>query len=130
MKKRILVFGNEYIAGDSLAVAVGRLIKAGRRDIEIIECRNPDEVYEFYSGEGCYILDVAKDIDRVITVHDIDKIIAPRLSTLHDFDLGFFLKLLKSLKKIEKVTIICLPMKADIKQSAQETLRIIDLGMD
>jgi len=120
------VFGNEFVDEDSLAVAVGRKL-ASESDLEIIECHQPDDVMEFYSGEDCYILDVAEGIDTVRVIHDIDDLEAPKLCSLHDFDLGFFLKLLKKMGTVDKVKIICLPMRADLDSVRQEVLDIISL---
>ena len=121
---RLLVFGNELIEEDSLGVLVGRKIKDS--NIKVIECKNPDDVVEFYD-EKSYILDVAKGIDKVVLLNDIDKLIAPELNSLHDFDLGFFLKLLKGVKEIDKINIIAIPINGNIDDISEKVMKIINV---
>ena len=49
------------------------------------------------------ILDVVKDIKKTIVISDVSQIKTRRLMSLHDFDLGFFLNLMKELGINKKI---------------------------
>jgi len=55
-------------------------------------------------------MDVAKGVDQISIIIDPDLIKRSHISTAHDFDLGFFLKLYSTMHK-QKITIIELPEK-------------------
>lgn len=62
-------------------------------------------------GRDLAIIDAAEGIDRVTLLTDIDSIRPPKsVCSLHDFDLGFSLKLLKKAGYIDSVRVFCVPM--------------------
>jgi Ni,Fe-hydrogenase maturation factor len=99
--KKLFVFGNEYLKGDSFALQVADHLK---NECETIHCRSPEDLFDV-DDEEITILDVVKGINRPVLITDIDKIKTRSLISLHDFDLGFFLKLMKKmgLKKIVRI---------------------------
>ena len=78
---------------------------------EFVPCDNPDALLD-ESGE-IIIMDVVKGIHEVKVLDDISRIESGAISSSHDFDLGFFLRLMKELGKIEKIQVIALPMDGD-----------------
>jgi hypothetical protein len=61
-------------------------------------------------GRDLKIIDTAEGIEKVTLFTDIDSIKVSRICSLHDFDLGFSLKLLKKLGYLDSVRIFCVPM--------------------
>ena len=121
----ILCFGNPYLKDDSLAVRIADYFAEHPiKDIKFIKCVAPDEVLN-YTDKEFFILDVVKDLKEPRLFDNIDQIEANNLVSLHDFDLGFFLKLMKETGKIEKVRIIGIPMKKDVKEVKDDILRLI-----
>ncbi|MBS3136608.1 hypothetical protein J4401_06680 [Candidatus Woesearchaeota archaeon] len=110
---KVFVFGNEFLSFDSMARRVSMHLP---KDIEIVECRSPDEILD---EEDLIILDVAKGIEKTAIIKS-DKLKTRSIVTAHDFDLGFFLKLLNSIGKKKKVKIIAVPMEGDAKKIAGE----------
>ena len=60
------------------------------------------------------IIDVVKNIKYPVLIKDISRLRSRKITSLHDFDLGFQLKYLKKLGKLGNVTIIGLPMEKKI----------------
>ena len=111
--KNLYVFGNEYLEYDKFAREIAKQIK----NVNIINCRSPDELLEINDNE-ILILDVVKDIKKTIVISDVSQIKTRRLMSLHDFDLGFFLNLMKELGINKKIKIIGIPENGDIKEIA------------
>jgi Ni,Fe-hydrogenase maturation factor len=123
--KYLLAFGNPYLKEDNLALELADiLIKEKIKGIEIVKCISPEEVMD-YLNKDFYILDVVKDLKEVRMIDDIDKLQSGKMVSLHDFDLGFFLKLMKETGKIDKVKIICIPQEGDVEKIKEEVIKIL-----
>jgi Ni,Fe-hydrogenase maturation factor len=121
----LLAFGNPYLNEDNLALQVADLIIKDRiKGLEVVKCVSPDEVLG-YTDKDFFILDVAEGAKQATLIDDIDKLKSRSLCTLHDFDLGFFLKLMKETGKLDKVRIICIPQKGDINNIKKDVLALL-----
>ena len=121
----LLTFGNPYIKEDNLAVRVADLIIEDKvPGIEVVKCISPDEILS-YIGKEFFILDVVKGAEDVMIIDDMDRLQSGKLVSLHDFDLGFFLKLMKETGKIEKVKIIGIPQQGDIRVIKKKVISLI-----
>ena len=105
----VYCFGNEFLEYDSLAKQIADEIKI--EGIELLKCDSLEEIFE--SKGDIVILDVVDKIDKVIEIDDVEKLDNEMVGSLHDFDLGFFLKLMKKMDQIKEVKIIGIPMKGD-----------------
>lgn len=132
MTTKVLCFGNEFLESDRLAKEIASDLSVP--GVEFVFCKDPAEIMD-YAGEGrIIILDVAKGIDEVIVVDDIEKIKTRNIASLHDFDLGFFLKLIEKAGwgVRDKIRIICVPMelagdnKKDKEKIKREVAGILD----
>jgi len=120
--KKILVFGNPYLEEDNLAVKIGK--KLNIPGFEVEHCSNPDDLLN-YELENVIILDVAKGIGKVDVFDDIDSLEFSVIFSLHDFDLSYFLKLLKETGKVEKVNIIGVPQGYDEDKALKEVKDLV-----
>ncbi|MFH1063750.1 MAG: hydrogenase maturation peptidase HycI [Candidatus Woesearchaeota archaeon] len=121
----LLAFGNPYLKEDNLALEIADAIIADKiKGIEVVKCVSPEEVLH-YTDKEFYILDVVKDLHEVRVFDDINKINARNIVSMHDFDLGFFLKLMKETGQIDKVNIIGVPQEGDIKVLKDEVIKVI-----
>jgi len=119
---KIYCFGNEFLKQDSLAKEVADELTIN--GYEFVKCSAADEIFE-EKGE-IIIMDAAQGVDKVQVFDDVNKLQAHSLCSLHDFDLGFFLKLMKELGKLQKVKIIALPIngnKEDVKRQIKNAVR-------
>jgi hypothetical protein len=105
---KLLLFGNPALPSDNLAIKVGKgLEKDGHT---ILQLENPLGLLELDLKEYV-ILDVAYGIKKVTLIDNVDKLVLGRLCSLHDFDMAYFLKLLRRLGKLEKVRILAIPQR-------------------
>lgn len=118
----VLVFGNPYMEADNLAVSLAQEINVEGFDFRVLQ--NPDEVLNYKDYEQVIILDVFKDIKEVIVVKDIEQLKQNNIYSMHDFDLSFFLKMMKQTGNLREVIIIGIP-----QQGGREGIKkkIIDL---
>lgn len=71
------------------------------------------------------IIDTIEGIDKVVLLDDIKKIQTQKLYSLHDFDLGFNLKLLQKIGELEKIKIIGVPMGSEKDEILEQLEKII-----
>lgn len=115
--KTILCFGNEYVEEDNLAFEIGRELK--KEGFHIMKCNSPFELENYTIDEVC-ILDVVEGIKNIKCFNDIDIIKKENSVTLHDLDLSFYLKLMKELGRIKKVSIIGIPKNYSKEKALKE----------
>lgn len=101
---QVLAFGS---LNDRQAWNVVDKIKKDFPDFEFHKSSDVDDILKFKSD--VVIMDVVRGIKKPCVLR-IDDLRERKINTLHDFDLGFFLKLLKGIDKINKVKIIGIPM--------------------
>jgi hypothetical protein len=118
----ILVFGNPDILEDSLAPEISKKLQ-----LEGISFRHLEDPQRLLEMEGdIVIMDVAKGVKRPVVLEDVSKIEKRGISSLHDFDLGFVLKLRAGLGRKGKIRIIALPKGksySDIKDDVKSIIR-------
>lgn len=136
--KYLLCFGNPYLEEDNLALKLAdsflkeklqgekklKTVEAVFKDVEIVKCISPDEILN-YIGKDFFILDVVKGIKEVVLIEDIDRLNTGKLVSLHDFDLGFFLKLMKETGRLERIKIIGVPQKGKVEESRSKVLSFL-----
>ncbi len=104
----IYVFGNPLLKEDSVPLKLLTRLRKEFPEIDFVELDPSDNIHEL--GKELAIIDTVKNMKRVRIIENIDSIEADKIYSLHDFDLGQNLKLLKKLGMIEKVRIIGVPM--------------------
>lgn len=127
--KTILVFGNPLVNEDSLALKIAdKLITISEisEKFKFIKSDSLENLEEY--GENLLILDVAENIKKVELITDLNQLEQNKIYSMHDFDLGFNLKLLMKLGKIKTVKIIAIPMNYETEKAISEIKNII-LGL-
>ncbi len=115
---KIYCFGNEFVEGDTLAKEIVEDITI--EGVQFIKANAPEVLFE-ETGK-IFIIDVVKGIDKLIIINDIDQLKAQTLYSLHDFDLAYFLKIMKTTGAITDVTIFGLPMQGKKEDLQQELI--------
>ena len=118
---KVYTFGNEFLEKDSLAKTIVDEIKVD--GIEFVKC---DGISDIFLEKDIIILDVVEGINDVILIEDTNQLKKFNIMSLHDFDLGFFLKLMKEMKQLKKVKIIGIPMKGDIESIRRKVISILN----
>lgn len=114
--RSIYVFGNEYIEQDSLAKRVAGSIGS---NLNIVCCTSPEQILDSDEKE-ILMLDVVKNIRKPIIIKDVSQIKPNKMVSLHDFDLGFFLKLMRAMGIKKKIKIIGIPPRGNASKIAKE----------
>ncbi|MBU2633680.1 MAG: hypothetical protein KJ674_00385 [Nanoarchaeota archaeon] len=120
--KTIYVFGNEVLDYDNLAKNIAKEIKLENINFKPIDSLN--EIFDIQES-NLNILDVVKGITKTTLITDLDKIQKPNMYSLHDFDITFYLKLMKELKRVNKINIIGIPQSGDKEEIKKEVIKII-----
>lgn len=118
---KILVFGNPLVKEDSLPL---RLLPQLRKNFPSVEFKEFDAIEDLQNeGRNLLILDTVKGI-RKVCILNLNSIKLDKIYSLHDFDLGYNLMLLKKLNLIDNATIIAVPMNMD-KRKALNQIQLI-----
>ncbi|OGV91153.1 hypothetical protein A3A66_01150 [Microgenomates group bacterium RIFCSPLOWO2_01_FULL_46_13] len=123
VKKIVRVLGSPVVPQDSLVIKLLPRLKRQFPKVEFKEF-DPTETLEQSVGK-CWLLDSAVGIDTTTVFDDIDKFILVKSVSVHDYDLGFELSLLKKLKKLPKINIVAVPANLSEKKAAVEVAGIL-----
>ncbi|MBI3887981.1 hypothetical protein HY310_02840 [Candidatus Microgenomates bacterium] len=107
----VYVFGNEDVNNDCQALHAANFLKGKIVGVNFKVLNPNDDI--FFDEINPVILDTVWGIRQIRVIRDIGKIQKTKSTTVHDFDLGFQLRYLKKLGKINKVTIIGIPAAAE-----------------
>ena len=121
---RILVFGNPHLPDDSLALEVSKELSKDD-SIQHIEFKHSENLNDLLEENYDAILDVAYGVPKVVVLDDLEKLREHKLVSLHDYDVAFFLKLMKAMGKLDKVNIIAIPITYDKQTAVRETKSIL-----
>jgi Ni,Fe-hydrogenase maturation factor len=112
---KVYLFGNQDVSYDNKTFDVAEKLKNEFKNIEFVTVK-PNEDLPFIGEKKTVLMDTIMGIDRVevFTEKDLEKVASSLHSSAHDFDLGFQLKYLKKLGKLDEVVIIGLPMTGEI----------------
>ncbi len=103
--KTIFVLGNELLKEDSLPLKIkGKLAK----NFPEINFKEFDPTEEFPEKKLVF-LDSVLGIKKVSLINNLNKIETRKICSVHGFDLGLTLKLLKKIGKINEFEIIGIP---------------------
>ncbi len=119
---KILCLGNEFIKQDSLAKEISKELEKEMKKLEFIMLKDSFQLIEYLGNNSeIIIIDVVKKLEktRILSIEELE---SNSILTAHDFDAGFFLKLLGDEKKIK---IIGIPMKGDFSEIRQDVKNML-----
>jgi len=114
--KKVYIFGNEYVNQDNFAHKVAGFFK---KPFKHVHCESPDFLFDT-KEKDITIIDVVQNIEEPLIIVDADQVMSNNIVSLHDFDLGFTLKLLKKLGKEKNIKIIGIPSEGDPEKIAKK----------
>jgi len=120
---KVLVFGNPLLENDSLPLKLLPKLRERFSDVEFKEIDPTEDLED--EGRDLVILDTVEGIDNVIELNSIEQLHANKVYTMHDFDLGYNLKLLKKIGKIDSVWIIGVPMGISEEEALDQIQSIL-----
>ena len=122
MTQVIYALGNPLLKEDSLPL---KILPKLRERFKGVVFKELDPSENLPEEEHLVIVDTIINCNNVCVLKDIDKIATEPRYSLHDFDLGFSLKLMKKLGKINDVTIIGVPQMIRLENALEQTVKII-----
>lgn len=124
MNKTIYLLGNPTYEQDSLPIKLLPKLKSSLPQFQFVHLDPTENLPE---QEHLILIDTiinAKEI-KLLNESDLDKIESSPRTSLHDFDLGFQLKLMKKLGKIKKITIIGIPPEESQREILEKIRSIL-----
>lgn len=119
---KILVFGNPLVEKDSLPLL---LLPKLRKEFQNLEFKEIDSTEDLHKeGKDLVILDSAEGI-RNVEIVGLDSVKLDKIYSMHDFDLGYNLKLLKKMEMIGDVRIIAVPIGMNPEKALFQTQLIL-----
>jgi len=112
---KVHVFGNPALPMDCLAVELARAAARKAAGIDFVECASPELLLED-ENDYLVLLDAVKGLKEVRLFEGTAAVQAPHLVSLHDFDLGYFLKLLEGLGKTKRILVVGVPMEGSVER--------------
>lgn len=123
--KSIYLLGNPAFEQDSLPLKLLPKLQASFPNINFIHL---DPTEPFPEEKHLILIDTIINASKIsiLTEKDLNRIQSSPNYSLHDFDLGFQLKLMKKLGKLKKVTIIGVPADCEEENAIDEIRKIIN----
>ena len=135
MMNLIFVCGNPLIDEDNIVLSFLSRLREDFAEIEFREFDPTEDLDEAIAGcdlmaGGClkkkvYIIDVVKDIDKVLVIDDLDALADSPKYSVHDYDLAFDLKMLVKMGRIEGAVIFGVPAEGDAEKIYAELVETI-----
>ncbi|MFH1257980.1 MAG: hypothetical protein ABIG96_03340 [Candidatus Micrarchaeota archaeon] len=117
-KRKILVFGNMLVPQDSVPL---KILPQLRKEFPQIDFEEVDAVEQIEDcGRELVIIDSVQGIKKVEVITDIESLHLDRIISMHDFDLGITLKLLKKSGRLDSVLIFGVPQRYPKKKALEE----------
>jgi len=118
---KILYFGNPYLKEDNLAIKICEKLKNELKNIEFRQIKDTFQLVDEKLDDSI-IIDTIKGLNKVKEIKP-EQIEQGNIASLHDFDLGFFLKLKKT-----RARIIGIPQNYNEENALKEVKSILRTG--
>ncbi len=118
----IYCFGNTIDSGDYIPV---QLIPILRKEFPAVSVIHLDPSENFIPEHASVLIDSVEGASTVQMFSDIDAFVITKSVSVHDYDLGLHLQLLKKLHKLPKIRIIAVPRYSSIMQVRNEVIALL-----
>ena len=113
----VYVLGNPLLEEDSLPL---RLLPRLKKEFPSIHFIEMDPTENFPEEDPLWIVDTILNAQNVVVWTDVNAIRSSPSYSLHDFDLGMALKLMRKLGKLKRVTIFGVPPAGDLNKIGRD----------
>ncbi len=122
-KKTVYIVGNPTLAKDSMPLKIMPLLQKACPQFEFLPFESTR--MDIPQSQDLVFIDTVEGAKKVMIIDDVDRIVETKACSLHDFDLGTQLKLLKKFGMLGKMKIIGVPEKGDRKRIAGEVAKLL-----
>jgi Ni,Fe-hydrogenase maturation factor len=127
MKTKILVFGNPLVKKDNLVLKILPELKKEFPKVDFKEFDSTEDLHK--EGRELRIIDVVEGVHEVKLLsfppQSLDVLETNKIYSMHDFDLGYNLKLLEKMNLIDKVEILCIPTNISEQEAFNQSQLIL-----
>ena len=120
----IYCVGNQDIPDDALAIELAHELQGNAPGYSFEVLKHPEILINTLGD--LLILDVVKGIPDVALIDDISKLRARNITTLHDFDLGALLRIMKEAGTLQSVRIVAIPMGMEKEKAKKNVISLLD----
>ena len=119
---RVLVFGNPVAKIDSAAVKIAERLEKEVKGMEFVRFDTAEDLEK--EGDSLVILDAVVGLKKPRLVN-LDELELRKAVSLHDFDLGWNLRLLKRIGKLNSVAIIGVPADQPVSKNLNAVKKLL-----
>ena len=123
MNNTIYLVGNPLVDKDSMPLKLAPLLRKEFKDINFVEFDPTENLPE--DTKKLIMIDTVEGLDEPRIFNDIEQFITQKHYSMHDFDLGWQLKLYKKLRMVEEIQIIGVPEKGELKRIVEKVKKLI-----
>lgn len=120
---KVLVFGNPIAKIDSAAVKIAALLDGKLPGVQFVRFDAAEDLEK--EGSELVILDAVVGLSRPRSI-GLEELELTAPLSLHGFDLGWTLVLLRKMGRVKKATIIGVPARKPVKESLQEVKKLLE----
>ncbi len=124
MKRKVLVFGNPLLKGDSIALELGKELE--KKGFEVREVQEPRELDEVEDWGKVVILDAVQGLKEVRVFDSLKGFDFLNRTSMHDFDFGLYLGLKEKLGELKGLKIIGVPVEWKKKKALGEVEKALE----
>lgn len=125
--KNIFLVGNPLVDEDSTPLSLKPLLQKKFPDINFTEFDPSEELPD--NLEHFCLIDTVKGIDEPRIFNNVDEFLNKKAVSMHDFDLGWTLKLYKKTGKLKQITIIGIPYNKKPEEIFEKLIKIVSAAV-
>jgi hypothetical protein len=118
----VYMAGNPMVKEDNMPFRIMSVLQERFPQIEFKELEPTENLPD---EKTLNIIDTVLGIEQVELITNVDKIVTGKVYSMHDFDLGFNLKLMKKLGKVKTVRVIGIPPEISEKDALEGVTKIL-----
>jgi len=122
-KFTIYIFGNPLLPFDNLPIKILPQLRKKFPQFNFV-IFDPNENLK-PQDKKLFIIDTVQGLKEVALIEDFDRIMTNKIYSLHDFDLGFNLKLLQKIGELEEIKIFGIPPELGVDEIVKQLTQIL-----
>jgi len=129
-QKRVLVFGNPLVEKDAICLRILPDLKKRFPEIVFVEFDAVEDLEK--EGSDLIILDCVEGIESVKLFSSLDEfqLVQTKRVSMHDFDLGQSLELLRTMGLLQSVKVFGVPVRSSEKKALMQVSVLFESALN